>query len=150
MIGTGFAAAFADADAGRLAEAVEGLQAGLAIEPDNLAARTRLGMIQRSLGDLDAALTSFERVYAVAPNVDSVRLNLALSLVEEIGASDSRLSGKRQVVGRRATHCAVDVAFIRVGFWIRCVCGRYKDTNLAEAFRVHVISNPMSTIPNHD
>lgn len=77
-----FAAAFADADAGRLAEAIEGLEAGLAIEPDNLAARARLGLIQRSLGDLDAALISFEQVHAAAPTADSARLNLALALDE--------------------------------------------------------------------
>ena len=65
-----FAAAFADADAGRLAEALEGLAAGLAIAPGNLAARTRLGLIQRSLGDLDAALLSFEQVHAAAPTAD--------------------------------------------------------------------------------
>ncbi len=77
-----FAAAFADADAGRLAEALDGLAAGLAIAPGNLAARTRLGLIQRSLGDLDAALLSFEQVHAAAPTADSARLNLALALDE--------------------------------------------------------------------
>ena len=81
-LGAAFAAAFADADAGRLAEAAEGLQAALAIEPDNLAARTRLGMIQRSLGDLEAALTSFDMVHTAVPTADNARLNLALALDE--------------------------------------------------------------------
>ena len=86
-----FAAAFADADAGRLAEAIEGLEAGLVIAPGNLAARTRLGLIQRSLGDLDGALINFEQVHALAPTVDNARLNLALAL-DEAGLQARALS----------------------------------------------------------
>ena len=81
-VGAAFTTAFADADAGRLVEALEGLKAGLEVEPDNLASRTRLGLIQRSLGDLEAALASFERVHAAAPCADHARLNLALALDE--------------------------------------------------------------------
>lgn len=67
------------ARAGDLHGAAEALEEALARGADDPAVRTRLGQVQRSLGDLDTALANFERVYASAPN-DVSRINLACAL----------------------------------------------------------------------
>jgi len=67
------------ARSGDLHGAAEALEEFLARGKDDPAVRTRLGQIQRSLGDLDAALASFEQVHASAPN-DVSRINLACAL----------------------------------------------------------------------
>ena len=78
----GFARADTHADAGRLDEAITEYRLALAKQPDDAAARTRLGLILRSNDDLDGAIANLEMVLAQAPDADVARLNLALALDE--------------------------------------------------------------------
>lgn len=78
------------ADTGDLHGAAEAFEQGLAGGPDDPAVRTRLALIQRSLGDLEPALANFERVLARAPS-DVSRINLACAL-DEAGDSPRALN----------------------------------------------------------
>ena len=75
-----FAAARISLDAGRIEEARQMLEAGLAVDAANAPALNRLGYANRRLGKFQAAKSAYESASVADPNFADVERNLAILL----------------------------------------------------------------------
>ena len=75
-----FARAYALQTAGNFAEAAEAYMAFLAQHPDNVEARSNLGVVLARLGRTDEAIAAYRQALAQSPSQQSIRLNLGLAL----------------------------------------------------------------------
>ena len=75
-----FARAYALQSAGEFAQAADAYDAFLKEHPDNIEARSNLGVVLMRLGRTDAAIAAYREALLRSPSQQAIRLNLGLAL----------------------------------------------------------------------
>ena len=76
----GFARAYALQAAGDFVKAAEAYESFLAQHPDNVEARSNLGVVLARLGRTDEAVSAYREALRLSPSQQAIRLNLGLAL----------------------------------------------------------------------